>query len=59
MKHPMYNENALRRDIINALIAVPTLGVNYIDYHTDDGRCGLTLIFGEDRFELTIEKQNP
>jgi hypothetical protein len=57
MKYPMYNENELRKDIINKFIAVPVLGENYVDWHTEDGKCGLTLFFGEDRFDIVIEKK--
>lgn len=30
-----YNENDFRADIIKKFLAVPILGENYIDYHTD------------------------
>ena len=53
---PTGDENSLRRLIINNLIANPILGENYIDYHTDDGRCGLTIKIGEYLYNIIIEK---
>lgn len=47
----------LREAIINKILINPKLGVNYIDYHTDNGECGLELIFGEEKFDLIITKK--
>lgn len=35
----------------------PELGKNYIDYHTEDGKCGLTIIFRSQnqKFDIIIE----
>ena len=58
MKYPPYTENQLRSNIINALFDDPKLGADYIDWHTDEGKCGLTLTFGKSTFDIIIEKKN-
>jgi hypothetical protein len=31
----------IRKEIVDGLFNKPILGENYIDWHTDDGECGL------------------
>ena len=54
-----YYAEYLRRDIVEAMLATPTLGENYIDWHADDGTCGLTLIIDGEHFDITIVKRAP
>ena len=52
----IFTPTELRKAIINSVLAVPVLGVNYIDYHYEDGRCGLALNLGSygGEFEIII-----
>lgn len=47
----------IRKNIIEAFFNHPELGKNYIDYHTEDGKCGLTIIFRNQnqKFDIIIE----
>lgn len=57
MKYPNYTAEDLRKDIIQKMLAVPVLGKNYIDYHTDDSVCGLELKMGDDTYDILITKR--
>ena len=50
----------MRKDIVEALFNNPKLGENYIDWHTEDGECGLTLMFknAKEEFEIIIRRRN-
>lgn len=52
----IFTPNDLRKTIINSVLAEPVLGINYIDYHYEDGRCGLALNLGSfgGEFEIII-----
>ena len=50
------SEELVRRHIIESTFVNPILGVNYIDWHTADGDCGLTLFFPHDRFDIVIRR---
>jgi len=52
-----YNVTELRKDIIKAMCAERELGLTYVDWHTEDGKCGLTLITEKGKFDLIITKQ--
>ena len=49
----------IRKEIVEGLFNKPILGENYIDWHTDDGECGLTIIFknANEEFDIIIRKQ--
>lgn len=49
----------VRKDIVEALFNNPKLGENYVDWHTEDGECGLTLMFknANEEFEIIIRKK--
>lgn len=47
----------LRRNIINVL-SKGKLGEDYIDWHTDEGKCGLTLIVKGECFDMVITKRD-
>ena len=49
----------IRKNIAEALFNNPKLGENYIDWHTEDGECGLTIIFkhANEEFEIVIKKK--
>lgn len=46
----------IRRHIIESFFNKPILGENYIDWHTEDGECGLTLMFknANEQFDIII-----
>ena len=48
----------IRRDIVEAFFNNPILGKHYIDWHTEDGECGLTLMFknANEEFDVIISK---
>ena len=47
----------IRKNIVEAFFNCPQLGKNYIDYHTRDGKCGLTIMFVKQnqKFDIIIE----
>ena len=49
----------IRKDIVEAFFNNPKLGENYIDWHTEDGECGLTLMFknANEEFEIIIRRK--
>ena len=49
----------IRKDIVQSLFNNPKLGEHYIDWHTENGECGLTLIFksANERFDLIIKRK--
>ena len=44
----------IRKLIPEAIWNKPELGKHYIDWHTEDGKCGLTLIFRNKKFDVII-----
>lgn len=53
----MLTAEKVREWIINELLAVPKLGENYVDWHTEDGECGLTIYPCGQEFEIIIKKK--
>lgn len=55
----MRTEENIRKDITEAFFNHPILGKHYIDWHTEDGECGLTLIFKStnEEFDIIIKKK--
>lgn len=49
----------MRKQIVEALFNNPKLGANYIDWHTEFGECGLTLIYNNqnEQFDIVIKKK--
>ena len=58
----MKNNNITVEDFRNFLIDTfwdgnEVLGKNYIDWHTEDGKCGLTLITALGDYDIVITKR--
>lgn len=55
----MHHPEDVRRAIIEALFNNPKLGENYIDWHTESGECGLTIIYKNqnERFDIIIKRK--
>jgi hypothetical protein len=53
----MQTTEDIRKNIIEGIFNHPELGKNYIDYNTEDGKCGLTIIFKNQnqKFDIIIE----
>ena len=50
----------VRKKIINGMLDNPELGVNYIDWHTENyGECGVTIMCGdkEEQFDIIIKRR--
>ena len=49
----------IRKDIVESFFNNPVLGEHYVDWHTEDGKCGLTLMFknANEEFNIIIEKK--
>lgn len=49
----------IRKQIVESLFNNPILGEHYVDWHTADGKCGLTIMFNNanERFDIVISKQ--
>lgn len=47
------------KQIVESLFNNPILGKHYVNWHTTDGKCGLTLIFNNanEKFDIIISKQ--
>ena len=54
----MITEEKVREWIINALCAEPELGVNYVDWHTESGECGMTIYPCGEEFNIVIKKNH-
>lgn len=54
-KYMKYPED-IRKEIIEALFNNPKLGENYIDWHTESGECGVTIIYknANQKFDIII-----
>lgn len=51
-------EEKIRKLIVEAFFNKPILGKHYVDWHTEDGECGLTLMLRDKKFDIVIrEKQ--
>lgn len=48
----------LRRWIIEKCFKTPVLGENYVDWHAEDGVCGVSLCVGGKWFVLTIREKS-
>lgn len=47
----------IRKWFINKFLINPVLGVNYVDWHTENGECGLTIIFPSKQFDIIIKER--
>lgn len=49
----------IRKEIVESMFNKPILGENYVDWHTVDGECGLTLIFksANEKFDILIKRR--
>lgn len=55
----MQTEEYIRKQIVEGLFNNPVLGKHYIDWHTENGECGVTIMFphaGEE-FDIIIRKK--
>ena len=50
----MKSANDIRKTIIEALCKKPVLGQNYVDWHDADGNCCVTILYPDQRFDITI-----
>ena len=46
----------IRKKIINNILTNPILGENYVDWHTENGECGLTIMLGDKKFDIIIKE---
>lgn len=53
----MITAEKIREWIVKAIWNNPILGKHYIDWHTEDGECGLTLMFPNTEFEIIIRQK--
>ena len=44
----------IRKNIVGMFFDTPVLGENYVDWHTEDGECGVTLIFKDANVEFDV-----
>ena len=64
-KHPEYFETnmksaeEIRKQIVESFWNNPILGKHYVDWHTEDGECGVTLMFKStnEEFDIIIRKK--
>ena len=64
-RHPEYFEKSMksaeeiRKQIIESFWNKPVLGKHYVDWHTEDGESGLTLMFNDtnEKFDIIIRKK--
>lgn len=52
----MKNAENIRKEIINTFFNNPILGKDYIDWHTEDGKCGLTIMIDGRKFDIIIQQ---
>ena len=52
----MITAEKVREWIVNGLFMEPRLGVNYVDWHTETGECGVTIYPCGEEFEIIIKK---
>lgn len=47
------------KQIVEALFNNPKLGESYIDWHTEDGECGVTIMFknANEEFDIIIRRK--
>ena len=50
----------MRKEIVEALFNNPKLGEHYVDWHTENGECGLTIMFkhADETFDIIITRRN-
>jgi hypothetical protein len=55
----MHTAEDIRREIVEAMFNKPVLGDNYVDWHTEDGECGVTIMFkhANEEFDIIIVKR--
>lgn len=49
----------IRKEIIEGLFNNPKLGEHYIDWHTEDNECGVTIIYknANEQFDIIIRRK--
>lgn len=49
----------IREEIVNGLFNNPVLGENYVNWQTEDGDCGLTVIYKnqKEKYDITIKQK--
>lgn len=53
----MITAEKVREWIVKAIWKNPILGKHFINWHTEDGECGLTLMFANAEFEIIIRQK--
>jgi hypothetical protein len=55
----MRTAEGIRQWIVATFFNNPILGKHYIDWHTEDGECGVTIIFPNtnEQFDIIIKKK--
>ncbi len=53
----MLTAEKIRKWIVYAILDNPKVGVNYVDWHTETGECGLTIYPCGQEFEIIIKKK--
>lgn len=53
----MMTPEDIRKRIIGSLLPTPTLGENYIDWHDDEGKCGVTIMYPDQQFDIIITRK--
>lgn len=57
MKNDNITAEMFRKFLIEAFYDNAILGKNYVDWHTEDGKCGLTLMSTMGNYDIVITKK--
>lgn len=57
MKNDNITAEMFRKFLVEAFYDNATLGKNYVDWHTEDGKCGLTLMSTMGDYDIVITKK--
>lgn len=57
MKNDNITAEMFRKFLVEAFYDNAILGKNYVDWHTEDGKCGLTLMNTMGDYDIVITKK--
>lgn len=57
MKNDNVTAEMFRKFLVEAFYDKAILGKNYVDWHTEDGKCGLTLMSTMGDYNIVITKK--
>lgn len=57
MKNDNITAEMFRKFLVKAFYDNAILGKNYVDWHTEDGKCGLTLMSTLGDYDIVITKK--